>query len=195
MHASHSSWLAMLLITIALPVLAENAPTAQMNALIDNTVKNYRGNLMINQAAGDQQQQVNARAISAGDHANASTAVTQHTAAFTSAAIDARAQILGTSFTNGSGVAGINQSAGLGNQQINAFRLATDAVPESLDDSVLQQNAAPATFSGKGVPESGERLVELDDRAFAGSRGVVQLNQSAGIGNRTANNLSIRVTE
>ncbi|WP_068827882.1 hypothetical protein [Pseudomonas sp. BMS12] len=194
MCARHPAWLAMLL-AVTVPVLAENAQPPQMNASIDDTVKSYRGNLMINQAAGDQHQQINARAISAGDHGSASTSLVQGHGASSGAAIDARARILGASFTNGSGVAGINQSAGVGNQQINAFRLATDAAPESLDDSVLQQNAAPATLSGMGVPGSGERMVELDDRAFAGSRGVVQLNQSAGIGNRTANNLSIRVTE
>ncbi|PPA00574.1 adhesin, partial [Pseudomonas sp. MWU12-2312b] len=33
------------------------------------------------------------------------------------------------------------------------------------------------------------------DQAFTGSRGVIQLNQSAGVGNRMANTFSVRVAD
>jgi hypothetical protein len=65
-----------------------------------------------------------------------------------------------------------------------------------LDDSVLaQQSVMPSVISGAVGPQSGERIASVDDRAFSSSRGVVQLNQSAGIGNRSINNLGIRVSE
>ncbi|MBM7061996.1 adhesin [Pseudomonas sp. UL073] len=176
------------------PALADNA-TPQMNATIQAAGQAYRGNLMTNQAAGDQQQQVNARAIGAGDHSQTAIRVQQANTAIGNRTVDARASIGGAAYSQGSGVVGVNQGAGVANQQINAFRLELNAPPESLDDSALAQNAAPVTNSGVGVPQSGERTVEMDDGAFAGSRGVVQLNQSAGVGNRTANNLSIRVVD
>lgn len=176
------------------PAFADDATRPQMNASIGDVGQGYGGNLMINQAAGDQQQQANARAIGAGLHSQTAISVQQRNSTAASHAVDARASI-GNAFGQGSGVVGVNQGAGIANQQINAFRLELNAPPESLDDSALAQNAAPATSSGMGVPQSGERTVELDDGAFAGSRGVVQLNQSAGIGNRSANNLSIRVAE
>lgn len=174
---------------------AEQPVNPRMTANIDGSGQGFQGNLMINQSAGDQQQQANARAISIGDHASTRITVRQTNDSSAPAALDAHASINGAAFSQGNGVLGVNQSAGIANQQINAFRLELNALPESLDDSALAQSAAPATNSGVGVPQGGERVVEMDDQAFAGSRGVVQLNQSAGVGNRSANNLSIRVLE
>lgn len=95
----------------------------------------------------------------------------------------------------GSGILGVNQGAGLGNQQINAFRLSVSNGPESLDDSVLAQSVALTKVSGSATPVPGGRSVSTDDRAFAGSSGVVQVNQSAGVGNQSMNTLSVRVME
>lgn len=47
------------------------------NATIDNSGAGYHGNVTLNQAAGDQQQQVNVRAVAIGTAAKASTAVSQ----------------------------------------------------------------------------------------------------------------------
>ncbi|HFH3003006.1 hypothetical protein ACSEPM_27185 [Pseudomonas aeruginosa] len=49
--------------------------------------------------------------------------------------------------------------------------------------------------SGSATPVPGGRSVSTDDRAFAGSSGVVQVNQSAGVGNQSMNTLSVRVME
>lgn len=69
-------------------------------------------------------------------------------------------------------------------------------MPESLDDSGLAMSAAPSSLnSGAVAPQSGQRQVSIDDQAFADSRGVVQLNQSAGVGNRMVNNLGIRIMD
>lgn len=172
-----------------LPSLAEQENTV----LIRNSGQGYSGNIMLNQAAGVEQQQVNTRAISAGEAAPVQ--ILQQRGAITLPEnLNARVRIEGSAFSQGNGVLGVNQSAGIGNQQINAFRMAVGAAPESLDDSSLAQNAAPLSRnSGAALPNNGERLVELDDRAFVGSRGAVQLNQSAGVGNRTVNHLGIRI--
>lgn len=177
-------------------LLTVGVQAAGIEASIDSSAAHYQGNLMINQASGDLQQQVNARAISAG--AMPAVSVGQHREGefAIDAGADLRAHIHGASFSGGNGVLGVNQGAGAGNQQINGFRLGAGARPESLDDSVLAQSAAGSSFnSAAELHGAGERLVEIDDQAFSESRGVVQLNQGAGVGNRMVNNLSIRMVE
>lgn len=163
---------------------------------LDASAQGYKGNLSINQAAGDQQQQNNSRAIAIGTEANATTRIIQRINTPSSRAIDANSSIGGASFSNGSGVLGINQSAGAGTQQANAVRIGISAAPQSIDDSVLlQQNVALSNSSDSTGQASGSRQVSTSDQAFTGSRGVVQLNQSAGVGNRMANTLSVRVAD
>lgn len=178
-----------------LPLLAQAAPE-QDSAVIDGSGRNYQGNLSVNQAAGNQHQQSNARALSNGINGHASTQQNQQLQLIDpSASLDASVSIKGDSF-QGNGVVGINQSAGLGNQQINALRISTSNTashPESLDDSVLAQSIAVTRNSGSPSAVPGQRIVDMDDQAFAGSVGVVQVNQSAGVGNQSYNNLSIRV--
>ena len=172
--------------------------SAQMNdtATINNSGSNYRGNQLINQAAGDQQQQINSRSIAIGTQAATHDNLSQTRSGQLDPSINAKAQILGNSFTNGSGSLGVNQSAGAGNQMINVMRVSISAQPQSMDDSaLLQQNVALSNNSGATDPQSGSRQVVTSDQAFTGSRGVTQLNQSAGVGNRMANTLSIRVAD
>jgi hypothetical protein len=175
-------------------VLAE--AFVQADASINQSGQNYQGNLMFNQAAGDAQQQANARAIAAGRNAAAQTNVNQaNDITANPADINASAAISGSSFARSQGIVGINQGAGRGNQQINALRIAGGA-PQGLDDSALaQQSVTPANLSGAAEPQSGGRVVSVDDAAFGNSRGVVQLNQSAGVGNRSINSLGIRISE
>ncbi|WP_447749898.1 adhesin [Pseudomonas nicosulfuronedens] len=180
-----------------LPLLGYAASqTEQDNSVIDGTGRDYQGNLGVNQAAGNQNQQSNARALANGTGAHASTHQNQQLQLIDpDASLDASASIKGNSF-QGSGVVGVNQGAGLGNQQINALRISTSNTasnPQSLDDSVLAQTVAVTRNSGSPVAMPGQRIVNTDDQAFAGSVGVVQVNQSAGVGNQSYNNLSIRV--
>ena len=180
-------------------LLAETA--MQATASIDQSGQNHQGVLMLNQAAGDDQQQANVRAIAIGSGANAQATATINVrqnadnSPVNPAGIDARATIGGSSVANSRGVVGVNQGAGSGNQQINALWIAS-GLPQGLDDSALaQQSVRPSNISGAAELQSGERIVALDDSAFGSSRGVVQLNQSAGVGNRSINSLGIRITE
>ena len=163
---------------------------------IDDSGSQYQGNLTVNQAAGDQQQQTNTRAIAIGSNASATTTVRQSLDAAANPAMNATATIGGSSFSNGNGVLGVNQSAGANNQMANAMRVSISANPQSIDDSVLsQQNVALLPDSGATGAPTGSRQVVTSDQAFTGSRGVIQVNQSAGVGNRMANTLSIRVAD
>ncbi|MGE7989930.1 adhesin [Pseudomonas sp. NPDC089554] len=166
------------------------------NATLDTSGSAYRGNLNINQAAGDAQQQANVRAIAIGTEAHANTQVRQGSDFRANPALDASASITGNAFSNGNGMLGINQSAGAATQQANVVRISISAVPQNIDDSILsQQNVSLANGSDATDRTPGSRLVTTSDQAFTGSRGVIQLNQSAGVGNRMANTLSVRVAD
>ncbi|WP_236185840.1 adhesin [Pseudomonas protegens] len=176
--------------------MADNASQVQDTATLVNSGSSYNGNLNINQAAGDQQQQTNVRAIAIGTNAKASTSVTQKLTTPADRSVNTSSTIGGNSFSNGSGALGVNQSAGANNQMVNALRISISANPQSIDDSALsQQNVALLPSSGASDAQQGSRQVVTSDQAFTGSRGVIQVNQSAGVGNRMANTLSIRVAD
>ena len=176
-------------------VQALAAPDSVNNANIQETGVQYRGNYNVNQAAGDQMQQTNTKAIAIGTSASATTNVRQHIDTPANPSTNASATIGGNSFSNGNGILGVNQGAGANNQMANVTRVSISAAPQSVDDSALsQQNVALLLSSGAtGTP--GSRQVTTSDQAFTGSRGVIQVNQSAGVGNRMANTLSIRVAD
>ena len=166
------------------------------NANIDRSGAQYQGNLSVNQAAGDLQQQANARAFAIGQSASATTEIRQRLHTIVDPSFDAQSNIQGNSFSHGNGALGVNQSAGASNQQANALRISISAQPQSIDDSVLmQQNVALLNNSDPTDSAPGYRQVTTSDQAFTGSRGVIQLNQSAGVGNRMANTLSVRVVD
>lgn len=99
----------MLLILAALcsaPAFAQSLVPVINNADIDSSGSRYQGNLSVNQAAGDKQQQVNARAIAVGPEANASTQIRQRLNTPAAPAMDARSTIQGNAFSNGSGALG-----------------------------------------------------------------------------------------
>jgi hypothetical protein len=171
-------------------------PASVNNANIQDSGVQYRGNFNVNQAAGDQMQQANVKAVGIGTESHATTSVMQKIDTPASRSMDASATIGGTSFSNGNGVLGVNQSAGANNQMANAARISISAGPQSVDDSALsQQNVALLPNSGATGSQTGSRQVVTSDQAFTGSRGIIQVNQSAGVGNRMANTLSIRVAD
>ena len=171
-------------------------PSSVNNANIQDTGIQYRGNYNINQAAGDQMQQTNTKAIAIGTNASATTIVRQKLDTPANPSMNASATIGGNAFSNGNGILGVNQGAGANNQMANVTRISISAAPQSVDDSALsQQNVALLPSSGATGTSPGSRQVTTSDQAFTGSRGVIQVNQSAGVGNRMANTLSIRVAD
>ncbi len=178
-----------ILLTIAL--LGSVSAMADNTAVINNSGQQYEGVLSINQAAGNQQQMSNSRAIALDGQAT--NVNIQRLDGNVDPSLSAKVAIQGASFINGNGVLGVNQSAGANNQSINAVRISLNPGPQSIDDSVLlQQNTTQLTDSGL-TPTTGSRQVATSDQAFTGSRGVIQVNQSAGVGNRVANTLGITI--
>ena len=185
--------LSALLLAFACIASLQADPLASRNRASIDASGTYRGNFALNQAAGDAQQQSNVRVVAVGSAApSAATSASICNSTPASRSRPAPASRGGAARQRHPGV---NQGAGLGNQQINAFRLSVSNGPESLDDSVLAQSVALTKVSGSATPVPGGRSVSTDDRAFAGSSGVVQVNQSAGVGNQSMNTFSVRVME
>ena len=177
-------------------VFADPGVAVVSSANLQDSGSRYTGNFNVNQAAGNQTQQTNTRAIAIGTEAQVTTHVRQRLDTPADPAMNATARIGGSSFSNGNGVLGVNQSAGANNQMANVMRVGISAQPQSIDDSTLsQQNVALLPNSGATGAPTGSRQVVTSDQAFTGSRGVIQVNQSAGVGNRMANTLSIRVAD
>ena len=120
---------------LILALLGSASAMADNTAVINNSGKDYSGNVMINQAAGNQQQTANNRAVALGGQAT--TMNIQNMDGKVDPSLNAKAAIQGSSFTNGNGMLGINQSAGANNQLVNAVRISVNAGPQSIDDSVL----------------------------------------------------------
>ena len=177
---------------LILALLTSASAMADNTAVINNSGKAYSGNVMINQSVGNQQQTANNRAVALGGQAT--TLNIQNMDGKVDPSLNAKAAIEGSSFTNGNGMLGINQSAGANNQLVNAVRISINPGPQSIDDSVLlQQNTTTLATDSGLTPTTGSRQVVTSDQAFTGSRGVTQVNQSAGVGNRVANTLGITI--
>lgn len=173
-------------------LLGSASAMADNTAVVNNSGQQYEGVLSINQAAGNQQQMSNSRAVALGGQAT--NVDIQNLNGKVDPSLYAKAAIQGSSFTNGNGVLGINQSAGANNQSVNAVRISLNPGPQSIDDSVLlQQNTTTLATDSGLTSTTGSRQVVTSDQAFTGSRGVIQVNQSAGVGNRVANTLGITI--
>lgn len=173
-------------------LLGSATAMADNTAVINNSGRQYDGVLSINQAAGNQQQMSNSRAIALGGQAT--NVDIQRVDGKVDPSLNAKAAIQGNSFSSGNGVLGINQAAGANNQSINAVRISLNSGPQSIDDSVLlQQNTTTLATDSGLTPTTGSRQVVTSDQAFTGSRGVTQVVQSAGVGNRVANTLGITI--
>jgi len=85
----------------------------------------------------------------------------------------------------------VNQSSGVGNAQANgaAFAMGFEEVVAESVLSATTSNAVPIDAENS----KRHQTVSIDDTAFHGAHGLVQVNQSAGSGNSTANNFALQV--
>ena len=86
--------------------LAQSPVPVLNDANIDSSGAQYQGNFGVNQAAGDGQQQANARAIVTGHQATATTQIRQRQLSIVDPNMGASASIQGYAFSHGSGALG-----------------------------------------------------------------------------------------
>ncbi len=159
-----------------------------------NILSNVRGRFAVNMAAGDSNVQANAAAVALGAQGGPAIGLVggiQVTDPRQGTLPDVAVASIGDHvFANSSGLISVNQTSGVGNAQANgaAFALGFEEVVAESTLSATTSNAVPI---GAGTGKSHQ--VSIADTAFNGARGLVQVNQSAGSGNSTANNFALQV--
>ena len=171
----------------------------------DDAGRDLEGRGAINLAAGNGNAQANlaAIALSAGGHGATALRIRQDVQMSPAQLAelrqrDASARIDGNAFAGSTGLLSVNQVAGSGNAQLNVFALGNAGAaiaasgPAGLDDAALAAVAGGNPTEGAEAPH-GLRQVEIADGAFHGSQGVVQVNQTAGVGNVSANAIVLQL--
>lgn len=192
-----------LLINVGAPAYAGDDDYTVMlgylaNTRIDgNVMRGATGASAVNMAAGDLNQQANLRAFASGGGATIQSRQSQQNNQ-ADGPFAANASIGGHAYVAGSGLASINQASGSSNAQLNAVAavLTAQGIRETTDGSL--STAVSASAGGHhpgGDPASKDepRSVAVESSAMRGYQGVMQLNQAAGSGNATGNQLLLSV--
>lgn len=168
-------------------------PSYVTQSVIDsNVLSHVRGRFAVNMTAGDSNVQTNAAAVALGGLAIGLVGGVQATSARQANLPDIATAAIGShAFANSSGLISVNQSSGVGNAQANGAAFAM-GFEEVVAESVLSATTSNAVPTGAGTGK-GHQAVSIDDTAFNGVHGLVQVNQSAGSGNSTANNFALQV--
>jgi hypothetical protein len=144
---------------------------------------------IVNVAAGNSNQQVNAALISAGDNALGFASVVQNTGDAPDSNGRVFASVAPGAFAGSAGWLAINGAAGSGNQQANIAVIALGTTGAALGDTALSQ--ARASHEPTGGPDeqdvANDRSVAIGDGAFANSSGLVQVSLIGGDRNSSAN--------
>lgn len=172
---------------------ADSTPSINHSLIDGMALSGTRGRNTVNMATGDANSQLNAAAIAIGTSgaANLQSYQRDHLNLNTTPSLS-RSAISGNAFSNSVGSLSINQTSGLANTQMNGVVIGIGDGINLMSESMLS-----STNSGVGLattePDTGSRSATIADSAFTGSRGLVQVNQSAGSGNNTANSFALQL--
>lgn len=185
----------------SLPCLAQDMmpelPSYITRSVIDgNALSNVRGRFVVNVAAGDSNAQMNAGALAIGldgGYTSAQVSTLQALGPIHATAPDLSIAIIGDhAFANSLGTISVNQTSGVGNTQANGMAIAVGFDVEAVSESMLAGTASGVGLVGS-TKSGNVKAASISDTAFQGSRGIVQINQSAGSGNSTANNFAFQL--
>lgn len=175
---------------LALPAFAQD------QAFIgENAGAGSQGRIAVNQAAGAGNAQANLAAfahaqngIGLADTYSRQRATPAQRAAAASATID------GSAFDGTSGALSLNQAAGSSNLQLNTIAIGAGGFQLThADDAALAETAVAGTSTEGTATATPERRALIDMDAFRGSQGVVQVNQTAGVGNLSTNAIVLQL--
>ncbi|NLN59901.1 MAG: hypothetical protein GX147_04205 [Deltaproteobacteria bacterium] len=160
-----------------------------LTSIETNAVTDFQGLIGINMAAGDNHAQVNMHLIDVGNTLQPGV-ISQSTGNWEDVPGETMDCICAYAFQSSSGIVSINQAAGAGSAEANLVRIGYGAdLP--LDAAVLQQVVGSASQELKGENGAVWRADIISDHAFENSRGIVQVNQSAGVANAVSNSMAI----
>jgi len=161
-----------------------------------NAANGTLGAVTVNEAAGLDNAQSNQLTITSG--VSGMGAALNGTSSEQSASVKARvanasASIGQGAFANASGAVLVNQTAGVGNTQSNSAQIGTGFIGvQTVSDIDLSRAAAANGGRGQSGGSGGIREASISSTAFRNATGLVQLNQTAGAGNATANSFVLR---
>ncbi len=172
---------------------AQSVPTIGATSTIANgAAAGVTGAFAVNETAGLNNAQTNQITVSNGGVAGNDNASMQ-SAAVAAKVTNARASIEANAFSNSSGAVLVNQSAGAGNLQRNSTQLGTAALGvETVSDGELSATAPKNGGLGQSIGVHSVREANISSDAFKNVNGIVQINQTAGAGNATANSFVLR---
>lgn len=185
---------------VAAPSLVQAEPvgTVTSSATVSSgALAGATGVIALNEAAGLANVQSN-QAVIAGNAVGVGVGVgsgsgSTQTARATARVPSASASIGANAFSDTVGSVAVNQAAGVANLQRNSVVLGTAATGvEALADSELSAAAPHYGRTGPSALARGVREASIGNDAFKHASGIVQINQSAGAGNATANSFVLR---
>jgi hypothetical protein len=185
-------------LTINAQQLNNGLPIYTTKSVIDGAaLSNVHGRITVNMAAGDSNRQINTAALAINQDGGLATAIsTSHQVIESTIAtptILSTALIDNNAFANSVGAISINQTSGALNSQVNGLAFALGSGVESVSASELSE-----TNSGRGLTDfnltTGIKTAKIANTAFVESRGLIQINQSAGSKNKTANNFTFQLS-
>lgn len=184
--------LAIVAVLLAPPVFAQSA-----NAVIDaGAGANSQGRIAINQAAGIGNAQANLAALAhAQEGLGLADTHSGQQASNTKRAVAADAAIGGGAFDGVSGALSLNQAAGDSNLQLNTLSIGSGGANwvALADDAALAETATTGTSTEGAATATPDRRATIDLDAFRGGQGVVQVNQTAGVGNLSTNAIVLQL--
>lgn len=177
---------------------APPVPSLDRSAIDDRAGARFHGVAGVNIAAGAGNVQANVRAIalSPGGAAASAHQIIDATGADTQR--DARAVLAGSAFESAQGILGLNQTAGSANAQLNVLAMGPDAMAafgQQIDNLALaairvDAEVDPAAPAPAAAPV---REARIDGAALRAPSGILQLNQTAGAGNASANAIVLQL--
>lgn len=203
-HMLQSFPLRLLTLLVCLPAATAQAGSpapgeSEMSVIAAHDFSNASGIIGVNEAAGNANQQVNIRAIAvhpngtavAGNH----VLQTPHPEGGGAGVGQAVTRIGEQAFAGASGIIGINQVGGGGNAQSNGVAIAIGVKGQTVADNVLADSSPVAAGLVKTErSQAARRDLTVADTAFLGTHGIVQLNQTGGVGNNSSNNFALNLS-
>jgi hypothetical protein len=167
-----------------------------VNAIDGQALQGARGVISVNLAAGDLNAQFNGQAISITHEARgrgmADLRSVQNIQAERAPGGDLSViSVRENAFANAIGLIAMNQASGVGNAQANGVAISIGVNAQATDVDLAQSVSLTGLPARAGADRV--RAIRVEESAFRHARGVVQVNQSAGAGNATANSFTLRL--
>lgn len=186
----------LLLPVMSVPLAAQEAESVQDSIEVaGDELSNNGGRIAVNIAAGNQNQQLGTATIAIGDFAITRQSAEQLMGAANLADRSTSISVGPGALSNNSGMVSLNLTAGLQNQSAN---LATLTVANSgvVSDQMLAQASAPTDPAGPSAQAYLPRndSIDIDETAFGGNSGLVQMNVVGGERNSSANTFALNIS-